>query len=83
MGERPRSEHGHYAEEYPPEEILAVFKELDDPCEPLSARGVANRLECDRKTAFNKLETLGEQGELRTKKIGARARVWWLSGEDS
>jgi DNA-binding IclR family transcriptional regulator len=83
MGERPRAEHGHYAEEYPPERILAIFEELEDPCEPLSAQEVAKSLGCDRKTAFNKLEMLGEQGDLRTKKIGARARVWWLSGDDS
>jgi DNA-binding IclR family transcriptional regulator len=74
---------GHYTEEYPPEQVLDVFERNDDPCEPLSAGEIANELTCDRKTAYNKLTTLAERGALRTKKIGARGRVWWLEGDET
>lgn len=78
--DRPRGEHGHYSTEYPVERVLAAFTERDDPSEPLSAPEVADILGCDRRTATQKLETLAERDEVRTKKIGARARVWWRPG---
>lgn len=78
--DRERTEHGYYAEEYPPKRVLAVFEDAVDPCEPLTASEVAARLDCDRKTAYNKLSTLVEQDALSTKKVGARGRVWWRKG---
>lgn len=61
----------------PPERILAPFGELDDPATPLTATEVADAVDCARRTAYNKLETLADRGELETKKVGARGRVWW------
>lgn len=56
---------------------LAVFDQRDDPSEPLTTPEVADSLDCVRRTAYKRLEELVERGELRTKKTGARSRVWW------
>lgn len=60
------------------EEALAVFDRRPDPHAPLTAPEVADALDCARRTAYAKLEALCERGDLRTKKVGARGRVWWL-----
>lgn len=65
-----------------PEDILTVFAERADSCEPLSAPEIAEALNCSRKTAYNKLVTLRERDRLKSKKVGARSRVWWLPGSD-
>ena len=80
--DRERVEHGHYAEEYPVERFLDVFVARDDPAEPLSSTEVADVLGCSRQTAVSKLDTLVDRDALRTKKIGARARVWWRSEKE-
>lgn len=64
-----------------PEDVLAVFEARADAAEPLSAPEVAEAVNCSRKTAFNKLETLRDQGHIKSKKVGARSRVWWIPNE--
>ena len=66
----------------PVEEVLATFRRGDDPRAPLTAPEVAEELGCARRTAHAKLETLAERGDLRTKKVGARGRVWWPAPAD-
>ena len=61
----------------PVEAVLAVFERRPDPYAPLTAPEVAEEVGCARRTAHAKLETLAERGDLRTKAIGARGRVWW------
>lgn len=58
------------------EEVLSLFEE-GTSSEPLTAREVAEAVGCTRRTAYDRLRTLAARGELRTKKVGARARVWW------
>lgn len=55
-------------------ETLAVF---DQPGEPLTTTEVGETLGVPRRTAYKRLDTLVGHGELRTKKVGSRARVWW------
>ena len=62
----------------PPEDILAVFDERDDPSEPLTAPEIAGALNASRRTVFDRLEELRESGAVTSKKIGARGRVWWI-----
>jgi predicted DNA binding protein/GAF domain-containing protein len=62
----------------PAEAALAVFERRADPGAPLTAPEVAEELDCARRTAHAKLEELADHGDLRTKKVGARGRVWWL-----
>ncbi len=59
------------------EDVLAVFEQQDRPRAPLTAPEVADLVDCARRTAHQKLTTLSEQGELATKKVGARGRIWW------
>ncbi|WP_435096183.1 PAS domain S-box protein [Halarchaeum sp. P4] len=59
------------------EETLDVFARTDAPGTPLTTSEVADELDCARRTAYGKLETLAERGELETKKVGARGRIWW------
>jgi PAS domain S-box-containing protein len=63
-------------------ETLAVFESVADRGEPLSASEVAEHLGCARRTAYNKLRRLSEDGDLRTKKVGARGRVFWRPPDD-
>ena len=72
---RPRGEGGEYVEEFTPEDALAVFTDS----EPLTAKEVAEELGVVRRTAHNKLSDLEERGDLRKKKVGSRAVVWWRS----
>lgn len=55
-------------------ETLAVFESVDGP---LTTTEVAEPLELPRRTAYKRLSTLVDRGALRTKKVGANARVWW------
>lgn len=70
---RPRGEGGEYVQEITPEDALAVFTDN----EPLTAKEVAEELGVVRRTAYNKLSDLEERGDLRKKKVGSRAVVWW------
>ncbi|RXK47749.1 helix-turn-helix domain-containing protein [Halorientalis pallida] len=63
-------------------ETLAVFDRRDDPSEPLTTPEVANSLDAVRRTVYKRLEKLASSGELKTKKVGANARVWWRSHPD-
>jgi PAS domain S-box-containing protein len=62
-------------------EVLDVFDSLGPPGEPLTTSEVAEALGCTRRSAYDRLERLAELGALRTKKAGARARVWWRARE--
>lgn len=74
MGEeRRRSDKGTYTEEVTPEDALAVFTDH----EPRTASEVAEELGIVRRTAHNKLTALEERGDLKRKKVGGRAVVWW------
>jgi len=55
-------------------ETLGVF---DSSGEPKTTPEVAEQLDLGRRTVYARLERLVEEGFLRTKKMGANARVWW------
>lgn len=71
--DRERGESGQYVAEVSPEDALAVFTDH----EPRTAREVADELGVVRRTAYNKLEELTERGDIRKKKVGGRAVVYW------
>jgi len=79
--ERPRNDDGQYADRIPPEAVLDVFDDRDDPARPLTASDVMDALDCSRRTAHNKLSALVDRGTIRTRKVGARSRVWWVPME--
>ncbi|MFD1589444.1 PAS domain S-box protein [Halorientalis brevis] len=55
-------------------ETLALF-DVTGP--PLTTTEVATALDLGRRSTYERLERLVEQGRLETKKVGASARVWW------
>ena len=62
------------------EEILDVFQSTSDPV--LSTAEVAESLPIERRSVFNRLQQLEEDGLLKSKEIGGRNRVWWVSDSD-
>ena len=77
MGNRDRDDTGRYADGIDPDTVLDVFEARDDRARPITASDVVDELGIARRTAHNKLEILVERGEIETRKIGARGRVWW------
>lgn len=63
--------------EVTPDDVAEVFETRDDRAEPLTAVEVADKLDCSRRTALNKLNSLEERGDVASKKVGGRSRVWW------
>ncbi len=63
---------------YTTEAVLSVFERNDEPHEPLTSSEIADELGCSSQTVRNRLKELSEEGKIRTKKVGARSRVWWL-----
>lgn len=59
----------------PAQEVLALFEDRPDRCEPRHAPEVAEMMDCSRNTAREKLEILVEHGELRKKDLGSI--VFW------
>ena len=64
------------------EETLAVFGQSDG-VEPLTTPEVAAELDCGRRGTYERLGRLVERGALRTKSVGANARVWWRPADDA
>jgi predicted ArsR family transcriptional regulator len=57
------------------DEILAVFRSSSDPV--LSTSEVASQFDITHRGVRDRLEKLEENGKLRSKNVGARAKVWW------
>jgi len=71
---RKRDDKGQYTEEVSIDNVLDAFRNAELPV--LTSNEVAEALDCSRASAYNKLESLVDQGELRKKKVGARAVVY-------
>ena len=80
---RPRDDNGQYVGHILLDAVLAVFDDRTDAARPLTATDVMEALECSRRTAHNKLNELEARGDLATRKVGARSRVWWVPLETS
>lgn len=61
-----------------PSDVLELFDEREDRGEPLTAPEIADELNCDRKTAYNKLQRLEDSDDVASKKVGGRSRVYWI-----
>lgn len=59
------------------EEILAVFRDSEDPV--LSTGEVTERIPLKRRATYNRLQSLTDEGLLKSKQIGGRNTVWWLA----
>jgi len=61
----------------PSDGALAAVGRIGSAAEPVTASELAEELGCTRRSAYDRLERLTEEGDLQTKKVGARGRVWW------
>lgn len=59
-------------------EVMDLF----EPGRPETASTLAEELPCHQDTVFNRLKELYELDKIETKKVGGRARVWWISDSD-
>jgi len=64
--------------QYTESDVASVFEAREDYAEPLTAREVADELNCSRRTALNRLHDLQESTDVTSKKVGGRSRVWWI-----
>lgn len=60
------------------QEVLARLRERPDPCAPATAPEVAAMFDVTSTTARDRLGALVQGGELASKKVGARGRVYWI-----
>ena len=72
-----QAETGEFLAKYDDSDVVAAFVEAAP--EPLAAKEIAERVGCSKMTAHNRADRLVEEGVLKTKKLGARARVFWLA----
>ncbi len=57
------------------DEILSVFRSTSDPV--LTTGEVASQFEITHRGIRDRLEKLDKRSTLESKKVGARAKVWW------
>ncbi|WP_128223992.1 hypothetical protein [Halobacteriaceae bacterium SHR40] len=64
-------------------DLLVVFADRSDPFEPLTASEVAEEVDLSRRAVSDRLEELAGDTPpaLRTKKTGAKGRVWWVNAD--
>ncbi|RBI60518.1 hypothetical protein DMJ13_18695 [halophilic archaeon] len=70
--ERERNEGGEFVQERKPEDVLEVI----EPLEPYMTSEVADALDWPRRSAFNVLDDLADEGKIRKKKPEARRVIW-------
>jgi len=74
MGNRDRDKNsGKFTEEYPREDFISTLEELGSA----GTTDISNQIGCDRRTAYLKLKSLEEEGEIKSKKVG-NALLWEL-----
>lgn len=67
MGDRERDEEsGKFIEEYPLQEFIEALDELG----PSGTTDISDYIGCDRRTAYLKLKSLEEEGEVSSTKVG-------------
>lgn len=71
--DRDRTEQEQYAEEVTIEDALKLFTDH----EPRTTSEAGEALGVVRRTAYNKLMELAQKGDLKKKKVGGRAVVFW------
>jgi DNA-binding MarR family transcriptional regulator len=84
MPRRKDEESGQFTEQYPREDFIAALPESPGAS---GTSEIADEVGCDRRTAYQKLNALADEGEVNRQKIG-QALVWQLpagdeGGEDS
>lgn len=71
MSPRPRT--------FSNDEVLQRIREHDDPF--ITASDLASKFEVENGTILDRLHELEKDGEVLSKKVGARATVWYLPSQ--
>ncbi|WP_435156763.1 hypothetical protein [Haladaptatus sp. DFWS20] len=71
---RERNEKGQYTEQISQKDVLGAFEKAED--EVLSARNIADYLDCTRQAADKKLRELLENGSVKRIELGKRSVAW-------
>jgi predicted ArsR family transcriptional regulator len=58
------------------EELLAAIRESDGPA--TTAREITEKVELSHRCVQRRLDTLAEEGRVKTRKTSDRTRIWWL-----
>lgn len=58
-------------------DVLQQMRDRADPREPWTVKELSKMLDCGESTVYDRLRELKTQGKVRTKEVGASARVWW------
>lgn len=71
---------GRYTSEYQmsPDIAVDLFQRQEDPSRPLGSADIQSILGWSRGTVHNKLGEAVERGDLATRTVGERTRVWWV-----
>lgn len=71
---------GKYTSEYQmsPDIAIDLFQRQEDPSRPLGSADIQSILGWSRGTVHNKLSEAVERGDLATRTVGERTRVWWV-----
>ena len=77
MARTRNKETGEYNTNLRADDALVVFRERSDRARPLGSADIQEALGWSRGTVHNKLDELVERGDLETRTIGSRTRVWW------
>lgn len=70
--ERERDESGQFTKQHTGEDVLAVM----EPLEPYLTSEISDELGWSRRSAYNVLSELAEDGEIRKKKPEERRIIW-------
>lgn len=62
------------------DELRSLFEDSDEPV--LTAVEVAEELDVTQQAAHAKLSKAHEEGWMQRKKVGSRAVVWWVEGQE-
>lgn len=73
MSQQERDEDGRYREKVSLDEVREFFRRS----EPRTAKEIADALDISSRAALNKLNEMHAEGEIKRKKVGARAVVWY------
>ena len=63
--------------------VKEVMVERGSSSEPWTSSELAEILGCSSDTVYHRLRELETLDEIRTKKVGARARIWWIPNTDA
>lgn len=64
-------------------DVLDAMRSRSDPRHPWTASELQDEIGCSSGTVYNRLRELDTQGRIETKKVGARARIWWIPNTDA